>query len=186
MTQYLFGYGSLINQQSRQLTGQVGETYPAVVNNLVRYWGSIDRSYSLSPLVAKLGEGQTNGVLMVIEPQDLALFDQRERGYQRVALDNHHIDSDVPLTDNCQVWVYIQPNSPPPNPQSPIALSYLDTVLSGCLSFSLEFAEHFIAHTQGWQHGWLDDRYAPLYSRNPGISADHLTQIDQLLTEITV
>ncbi len=186
MTQYIFGYGSLINQQSRQLTGQVGETYPAIVDHLVRYWGSIDRSYSLSPLVAKLGEGQTNGVLMAIDAEDLALFDQRERGYQRIQLKSQHIHSKAQLTEQCQVWAYVQPSSPPPNAQSPIALSYLDTVLAGCLSFSVEFARHFIAHTQGWQHGWQNDRHAPLYSRNPGVSAEQLTQIDQLLTEITV
>ncbi len=52
---YIFGYGSLINSASRQLTGQTGRAIPVVAHGLVRYWGKIDESYILSPLVVNEG-----------------------------------------------------------------------------------------------------------------------------------
>ncbi len=83
---YIFGYGSLINSASRRLTGQTGRAIPASATGLVRYFGKIDDSYILSPLVVHLGDGQINGVLLEIDEVALAEFDRRERGYQRFAL----------------------------------------------------------------------------------------------------
>ncbi len=40
---YIFGYGSLINAASRQLTGQTGEAIPVIAHGLVRYWGQSRR-----------------------------------------------------------------------------------------------------------------------------------------------
>lgn len=69
---YIFGYGSLINAASRQLTGQTGEAIPVIAHGLVRYWGKVDDSYILSPLVVNRGESQVNGVLLEIDDRALA------------------------------------------------------------------------------------------------------------------
>ncbi len=77
---YIFGYGSLINAASRQLTGQTGEAIPVIAHGLVRYWGKVDDSYILSPLVVNRGESQVNGVLLEIDDRALAEFrSPRER-----------------------------------------------------------------------------------------------------------
>lgn len=69
---YIFGYGSLINSASRRLTGQTGRAIPASATGLVRYFGKIDDSYILSPLVVHQGDGKINGVLLEIDEVALA------------------------------------------------------------------------------------------------------------------
>lgn len=64
MTTYIFGYGSLINSASRQLTGKTGPAHPAVIHGFKRIWGKLDKSYILSPLVVQKGQGLVNGVLI--------------------------------------------------------------------------------------------------------------------------
>ncbi len=84
---YIFGYGSLINRHSRLLTSRTGEAVPAIVNGLQRHWGKVDGSYKISPLVATVGEGHCNGVLVKVEDGSLVEFDRREKGYRRIELD---------------------------------------------------------------------------------------------------
>lgn len=47
-------------------------------------------------------------------------------------------------------WVYVPQNPLPPNPDYPIAQSYVDTILRGCLTISDDFAKDFIETTKGW------------------------------------
>jgi hypothetical protein len=49
-----------------------------------------------------------------------------------------------------KVWVYIQRTSIPPNHKYPIAQSYVDIILRGCLTISPEFASKFLETTHGW------------------------------------
>lgn len=79
MTHYIFGYGSLMNSASRQLTGQTSAALPATAHGFKRYWGKVDDSYILSPLVVDRGEGSVNGVVLQVSDSGLAEFDRRER-----------------------------------------------------------------------------------------------------------
>ncbi|MDG2609650.1 gamma-glutamylcyclotransferase, partial [Vibrio parahaemolyticus] len=92
---YIFGYGSLINSASREITGQTGEAIPVIAHGLVRYWGKVDDSYILSPLVVNEGEGQVNGVLLEVDHQALTEFDRRERGYHRIQIRPEQIETDI-------------------------------------------------------------------------------------------
>ncbi|MEZ8823535.1 gamma-glutamylcyclotransferase family protein [Vibrio amylolyticus] len=193
---YIFGYGSLMNSASRKLTGQTGETIPAVVTGLVRYWGKIDDSYILSPLVVNLGEGQVNGVLLKIDAQALADFDHRERGYHRVQLAPSQINvSDISplqashdktslLQSDDVIWVYVKDEPEPPCSLSPIMQTYIDTVLAGCLEISESFAQHFIEHTVGWHFPVENDRESPKYGNLAGVNAHHQKTIDTLLSGV--
>ena len=68
---YIFGYGSLMNSASRQLTGQTGQAIPVIVQGLVRHWGKIDDSYIMSPLVVQRGDSEVNGVLLHVSDTEL-------------------------------------------------------------------------------------------------------------------
>ncbi|QMV15279.1 hypothetical protein Vspart_02573 [Vibrio spartinae] len=184
MAIYIFGYGSLMNSSSRQLTGQTGLTCPAVVEGLTRTWGIVDDSYQASPLIAQLGDGIVNGVLLNVSTEGLAQFDQRERGYHRIQLASANIETELPLTDKDTVWVYVKHQPMPPSHESPILQTYIDTVLTGCLEVSEAFAHLFVKHTHGWSHPLENDRHAPKYENYAGIHPEHWPKIDQLLTQI--
>ncbi|ASO29859.1 gamma-glutamylcyclotransferase [Vibrio anguillarum] len=181
---YIFGYGSLINSASRQLTGQTGRAIPVVAHGLVRYWGKIDESYILSPLVVNEGQGQVNGVLLEIDETALAEFDRRERGYERVPLNTNQIESDHAFNLQWPIWVYVKEAPEPPCERSPIVQTYVDTVLAGCLEFSETFARHFVEHTVGWQHPLINDRLVPKYGNLAGVEPCHQAIIDELIATV--
>lgn len=105
---YIFGYGSLINSASRKLTGQTGEAIPVIAHGLVRYWGKIDDSYTLSPLVVNQGNGQVNGVLLEVNEEALAEFDRRERGYHRIQIQPDQIETFANFNQGHEIWVYVK------------------------------------------------------------------------------
>ncbi|AVH31176.1 gamma-glutamylcyclotransferase [Vibrio fluvialis] len=181
---YIFGYGSLMNSASRQLTGNTGKALPATVHGLVRYWGKIDDSYVISPLVVNPGEGQVNGVLLEIDETALAEFDRRERGYQRIALTAEQIETEAEFDREREIWVYVTEQHQPPCERSPIVQTYVDTVLAGCLEVSEAFARHFVEHTVGWHHPLENDRHAPKYGNLAGVSPAHHSVIDDLIANV--
>lgn len=185
MTTYIFGYGSLMNSASRQLTGQTSAAVPAVVAGFQRHWGKIDSSYSISPLVVDKGNGVVNGVLLEVSEAGLAEFDIRERGYHRVLIARSDINSDLPLNEHDHVWVYIKNNPEPPCEISPIVQTYVDTVLAGCLEISEQFAKQFVDSTLGWHHPLENDRHAPKYGNLAGVTPEHHAHIDRLIGDVT-
>ena len=178
---YIFGYGSLINSSSRQLTGQTGKAIPAIVDGLVRYWSKIDDSYVLSPLIVNQGQGQVNGVLLEVDEVALVEFDCRERGYHRIELNPDQIEAHQGFDPSQTIWVYIKDEIEAPCNNSPIVQTYVDTVIAGCLEISESFASHFVQHTQGWQHPMVNDRHQPKYGNLAGVSEHHHSIIDDLL-----
>lgn len=178
---YIFGYGSLMNSASRKLTGYTGNSIPAIAHGFERHWSKIDDSYVVSPLAVKQGTGQVNGVLVEVDELALQEFDRREAGYHRIQLDAHSIETLCGHHVDKTVWIYVVEQTQPPCERSPIVMSYVDTVLAGCLEVSEAFAEHFIEHTLGWQHPLIDDRLQPVYLRLAGVESHHRAQIDQLL-----
>lgn len=180
---YIFGYGSLINSESRKLTGQTGKAIPAIAHGFTRHWSKIDESYTLSPLAVNKGNGQVNGVLLKVDNEALEEFDKREAGYHRVVLPVGQIDAFEPIDSTSTVWVYIVNDVVDPCSKSPIAQSYVDTVLAGCLEVSETFAIHFIEHTLGWHHPLINDRQKPKYKRMAGVYRPQQEAIDALMSE---
>ncbi|NVD05935.1 gamma-glutamylcyclotransferase [Vibrio sp. JPW-9-11-11] len=182
MAQYIFGYGSLMNSASRQLTGQTSTAVPSTAHGFTRYWGKVDDSYILSPLVVDKGQGQVNGVVLEVDEQGLAEFDRRERGYHRVVINAQQLDTPLALTRQDTVWVYIKDNPEPPCSLSPIMQTYVDTVLAGCLEISEQFAKQFVEHTVGWHFPLENDRHQPKYGNLAGVSPQHHAAIDALVS----
>ena len=181
MNQYIFGYGSLMNSASRKLTGQTSEAIPATVDGLRRYWGKVGDNNTLSPLVVSQGQGKVNGVILQINDQELHEFDIRENGYQRIPLEHTCITSQLTLSTNDIVWIYTKDHSEPPCTLSPIMQTYVDTVLSGCLEISEDFAKQFIKQTIGWNFPIENDRLDPKYKNYAGVEKHHYPLIDKLV-----
>lgn len=181
---YIFGYGSLINQASRQRTGQTGKAVAAVAIGFDRSWGKIDGSYQMSPLVVQPGNGRCNGVVVEIPQSELVEFDRRERGYRRIEIDPASLELAETIDGDKPVWIYIKENADNPCQDKPILQTYVDTVLAGCLAISTEFAESFVEQTAGWHHPLEDDRHLPRYGNLAGVMPGHHDHIDQLLSRV--
>jgi len=168
---YIFGYGSLINSDSRRITGIAGDSIPVRVRGLQRYWVSFTGVDMRAVGVRSEAESQCNGVLFDVPASELKKFDLRERGYVRQALDHQHIEylgaesaaSKLALSAH-PVWVYTYPDCPYESQFSPISQSYLDVIMLGCLEVGEPFACEFLMHTKLWQD-WHDDRLNPRYPR---------------------
>ena len=163
------------------------------------------------------------GVLVPVNDEELAQFDLRELGYDRLPIDPKDVrladggggDDDekgLPLYPQSTIWVYVQQSPEPVSQESPIAQTYLDVILRGCLSISEQFARDFLQTTRGWhlkdfehtdeaqrvkqdveggddsilEHHvhWVNDRKNPLYVRaDVEYSKTHAHVLDRILQE---
>ncbi len=169
---FIFGYGSLINSISRTVTGETGSAVAVKIDGVSRYWSRISEDFGMSSVVVvKDPQGQCNGVLVEVPESELASFDERERGYQRVlinASDVSFYEQSIALDTQggaVNIWLYQAEKVVLPCANHPVVFSYLDVILSGCLEYSNGFCEDFVNLTQGWQHAMLNDRLAPRYPR---------------------
>src|SRR5215471_20453669 len=91
-SQFIFGYGSLINSQSRNSTAAV--PIPAIPVRVsaafgyVRSWSDRSPSGFTALGLRRPFEGEApmtiNGVIYPVAGNDMSAFDQREKGYVRV------------------------------------------------------------------------------------------------------
>ncbi|KAI9197383.1 uncharacterized protein BJ171DRAFT_404479, partial [Polychytrium aggregatum] len=177
--------------RSRTVQSDTSDSIPVLVSGYQRSWNYNCRSSYTAVGVKRtsLAEPPINGVLIPIaDPStDFPRLDEREKCYVRKTIDLSQIrvmdatDSIVPFdrfiqTDKVVIWVYEIPTADSlhagcsqaaptdchrPSLDIPIPQSYVDCILSGCLSISLGFAKYFIESTGGWDgQAWLNDRDA--------------------------
>ncbi len=189
MTQnYLFGYGSLINPESRKKTGKSGEATPVRVMGVQRGWNQVVSHARATVLGAREQAGLTcNGVIIPVEESELATFDQREKdgGYRRVSLDKSRIIHLESADREGVFWMYVAEllELQTPSEENPIIQSYADVALTGCFSFGESFAREFVLTTVGWDAPWINDRSDPRYPR--AMDRVPLAEaIDSLLAEL--
>lgn len=164
---YIFGYGSLINSLSRAVTGESGSVLPVKVSGYERSWSVMSPDFGMSSVAVVQREGALcNGVLVEVPESEIPLFDLRERGYQRARIEAHQIQTyqEVDLPEGT-LWIYHTCEIIVPTQRCPIALSYADVILAGCIEHGHDFALEFIALTKGWEYPALNDRIAPRYPR---------------------
>jgi hypothetical protein len=191
LPQHVLGYGSLMQDASRQrTTPRAGPAQPVEVSGYRRGWflhgPSVGFSTTYLGAVAA-PEGSFNAVVYAVDVEELAATDRREGSYCRalVATNALRVLGSAPRRVDGQVWIYI--NDPAtiaaPTPRFPIVQSYVDIFVSGCMEqeerFALpSFAARCIATTQGWSDHWVNDRPQP---RRPFIAQPRALQIDTLL-----
>jgi len=187
MRNFLFGYGSLINQSSRLATGQTGNSFPVTVKGLKRFWCVPALNMRFTGLgVIKNPDSKCNGVIVEVDENELPAFDQREivgsnYNYDRVLIPGNQISGTSNLDTNIKVWAYVVKSPQVPDYNYPIAQSYVDVILTGCLEITQKFAVEFISTTTGWEYPWINDRDAPRYIR--GLNGINFGLIDQILTK---
>ncbi|MBJ7536304.1 gamma-glutamylcyclotransferase family protein [Marinomonas transparens] len=182
---FILGYGSLINGESRAKTGETGDVWPVKLHGFQRHWSVMSAEFGMSSVaVIKAPEQACNGVLVEVPYHQFPLFDERERGYQRSIVEAKQLTAyyqgDLP---EGIYWVYHTNDIVEPHYDCPIALSYVDVILSGCLEHGDDFAQDFLALTKGWHSTLINDRQAPRY---PRVQPDLLTaRLNTLLAPVS-
>lgn len=198
-TEFIFGYGSLINTRSRN-AGAIRPTHAIPVRvsaafGYVRTWDDRASSGFTALGLAQPRPGAQpmtiNGVLFPVGREDMAAFDAREKGYVRVEVPRPDIQaiSWERLPTQGKIWVYIPdlPGKPPgvdlprPSPSYPLLESYIDVVIEGGLEYGPEFAREIIETTTGWSRYWLNDRQL---ARRPWVFDKHYKAVDELLAAL--
>ena len=207
---FVFGYGSLMNPDSRAKTNPGladQDGLPVVVRDVERIWSARTTS-GFTAMGVRIRKGaDCTGVLLEVNKAELEDLDRRELSYVRVEVHLDNVDQ-VPFLNeeefyeteqaetlfeakenegNIRVWVYIQKDPIPADSSHPILQSYVDVILSGCLSISEDFARSFIQTTKGWQpneDSFVDDRDQPIYGLANSVQCEQNADvIDQLLEE---
>lgn len=179
----MFVYGSLISRNSIDGVGQLN--IPVGVSGLKRGWYAPvaeDRNTGLGAVVETTSV--CNGVLVKASDDYLVSIDSREtkHGYSRVKLPSAFVRSSYDAVVSAHdTWIYLIDTPTVPTQDCPIAQSYLDVVLAGCLEISEDFAAEFILTTHGWEHFWINDRTQPRYRRY--VQAD-AKRIDSFLSAL--
>ena len=191
--QYIIGYGSLMQNESRQrTTPNANISYPVQVNGYQRGWFTKGSGVGFSTTflgVVQSKESALNAAIYLIDVTEITTMDKREFAYCRLAVEPKNyslLKQDIPLSPG-QAWIYV--NKPETiataNKRYPIVQSYVDIFLSGCLEleqrFELkDFAKQCLVTTSNWSTQWMNDR---IYPRRPFIYQPKAGQIDQLLHE---
>ena len=192
-SQYIIGYGSLMQDESRKRTSpQAGPAYPVEIKGYRRGWFA--RAEAVGFSTTYLGilpdrESYLNAVIYQVDSTELIATDKREISYCRTSVaiaDIKPLEKEFSPAPDAQTWIYVsRPQSvAAPNSRYPIAQSYVDIFVSGCLEqeqrFGLaEFSQQCLATTADWSEHWVNDR---IYPRRPFIFQPRARQIDILLS----
>jgi hypothetical protein len=199
-TNYLFGYGSLIDRASRMATTpRAFAAYPVIVADVARGWWSYGRPIGFSTCflgAANLAGARCNGVIYSVSDSELEETDRREAIYKRAAINPEQLtflDGRKTLAHDATVWFYALPDglttsAEKPSARYPIVQSYLDLCLNGCLEIEAlyplaeeaGFTRMFINETRDWSPFWVNDRS---YPRRPFATISRAGLIDTLLNE---
>jgi hypothetical protein len=195
-TQFIFGYGTLMNTHSRNATaGEPIEAIPVRVSpafGYARSWAVQSPSGFTALGLRKVDPGEKgstiNGVLYPVKPGELAKFDARESSYARLELRRDDIEavSWRRLPETGAIWVYVpvgpggQPGVglPQADAEHPLLQSYIDEVVEGGLEYGEDFAQEVLETTGGWSQYWLNDREL---ARRPWVLNPQATKVDRLL-----
>jgi hypothetical protein len=195
-TQFIFGYGSLIDSESRNSTA--AKPVPAIPVRVsaafgyIRMWNDRSPSGFTALGLRRAGPGESgmtiNGVIYPIEGQDLSAFDSREKGYVRIEVPHQDIEavSWQALPPQGKIWAYIPDLAgrppglqlQPPDVEYPLLQSYIDIVIEGGLEYGQDFAREIIETTDGWSQYWLNDRQL---ARRPWVFDRSYQVVDDLL-----
>ena len=195
---YLFGYGSLIEDESRERTTPTARyAWPVEVQDIRRGWWARGATSGMTTTylgALKEADAWCNGVIYSVTEEELTATDARESaGYERCEIDY----KDITLLDGRseppvgKYWAYISKLDSAlkdnlASPQFPIVQSYVDICINGCLEIegkypmAKDFAAKFIETTQNWSEYWVNDR---IYPRRPFIYQPTASQIDRALEQ---
>jgi hypothetical protein len=194
--QYVIGYGSLMEEASKDRTApNTGANLPVMVTGYERSWhlrgSGAGFGTTYLGVQVKAGAPMVAALYRIFTGQEILDTDQREIYYCRDEVNPGALrmldGSAVPETG--QIWIYVtKPEAlDPPSPDYPIVQSYVDIFITGCLQVAErvvdqneDFAKQCITTTSGWSPHWVNDRPLP---RRPFIHQPNASEIDRLLLE---
>jgi cation transport regulator ChaC len=193
--QYIFGYGSLVQRQSRVGTWARAEfASPVIVHGVSRGWFDQTGGTSWNPtyLGALLSKDAVcNGVIFPVTAAEFAAYGDREVGYQLTKIGASQITmlDGSETAPEADIWFYGNTEKRFPSSEHPIVQSYVDVCLDGCLEIEAmyplarqaKFAEQFVRTTSNWQPPWINDR---IYPWRPSVYVPRAAQIDALIQEV--
>jgi hypothetical protein len=193
-TQYIIGYGSLMQDASRKRTSpQAGPAHPVEIKGYRRGWYARAEAVGFSATylgVVPDRESYLNAVIYEVDPAELIATDKREVSYCRTSAaisDIKPLEREFSPKPNGQAWIYVsRPQSvATPSSRYPIVQSYVDIFVSGCLEqeqrFGLtDFSQQCLSTTADWSEHWVNDR---IYPRRPFVFQPKARQIDNLLSK---
>jgi hypothetical protein len=195
-SQFIFGYGSLVNSTSRNSTaGKIVPAIPVRVSaafGYIRAWTNRSTSgftaLGLRKPAANEKTSTINGVLYPVEGGDMAKYDVREQGYTRVELPRDEIEpvswQQLPATGRIWVYIPVKADGEPgvglsvASAEFPLLQSYIDVVVEGALEYGESFAHELLETTSDWSKFWLNDREL---ARRPWVYNPASSQVDGLL-----
>ena len=194
LPQFIVGYGSLMNSSSKHLSEpNAGTNLPVSVTGFQRSWNT-HGTFGITFLGVQPSKSATMAAALYrdfLENGELG-SDARERSYCRAAVEPASITmldgSTVPTSS--QIWIYVNKHTTlaPPTQEYPIAQSYVDLFISGCMELQarvsdpkLDFVEQCVLTTGGWSKHWVNDR---LYPRRPLANEPKAWNIDQVLKKL--
>ncbi len=192
--QYIIGYGSLMQDDSRKRSSPTADSaYPVEVYGFRRGWFAKGGSEGFD--TTYLGavpdrDSKFNAVIFKIHAEDIPTIDKREYFYCRLLVQPNKFKLLAPQTPvpSGQVWIYVnKPESiATANAKYPVVESYVDIFVTGCTEQEkrygiINFAKDCINSTKHWSTAWVNDR---VYPRRPFIYQPMAGQIDKLLSEL--
>ncbi len=193
--QYIVGYGSLINTESKQKTAlDTGVNIPVFIQGYQRVWSTPEMGRNHLGFTA-LGirpktQADFNGVIFNVSSKAIIAYDDREVGYCRATVNPKNIQilvNNMSLPSG-QYWIYVNTvkNFALPSKKYPLIETYIDTVIAGCMDIGSKYhltnyTAQCISSTTGWSKNWVNDRTQPIYPSLPNILQSQLTEIDLLL-----
>nr|WP_321525883.1 gamma-glutamylcyclotransferase family protein [uncultured Cohaesibacter sp.] len=182
-----FGYGSLVNDKTRNAEsfGVAGR-----LRGYRRHWSIWEASperrafgmHGAAALsVTPNPDAYCDGLLVFDQKSHLPQVDIREAHYNRVKIDLADFQTDQPLPDQIDCYIYVgQPAlTSKADPKFPILQSYIDAVMQGFLhKFGEAGMMRFVAETDGWHTPILKDRDRPFYPRSVELSLEEARLVD--------
>ena len=163
---YIFGYGSLIERESRIAAWPSAQfASPVIVKGVARGWFDQTDVPSWSPTyLGGIAEAnaETNGVIFRVTAAEFDSYTQRETGYRPTQIDPSQItmlDGSSTAPDG-DIWYFANARKDFPSDVHPIVQSYVDVCLDGCLEIEAtyprakqaNFAERFVRTTSNGDH----------------------------------
>ena len=191
-TNFVVGYGSLMNKDSRRITVPEAEYAPPIlVKNFERIWASRGNKSGATFLLAIPNKGYVmNAIYYKAKASDIAATDLREASYCRVKiLSKDLLPLGVKSLPKGDYWMYVKEFSDAkfPTRDFPILQTYADVFMTGCLQtqadFNLtEFGQLCFNTTYNWDlANWLYDRTNPQYARYSKNTEKYRPQIDEII-----
>jgi hypothetical protein len=192
---YIFGYGSLIQIESRTRTvPRAFAAWPVIVKGITRGWYYQADDASLNPtyLGAENREGAvTNGVIYPVTDSEFEATKLREADYRPTEIQASAItwlDGRKAAPDG-EFWYFASKSRKTATAAHPIVQSYVDICVDGCLQLEeiyplakdANFAEQFISTCSDWKTPWMNDR---IYPWRPFIHVPRASTIDRLLRKV--